>query len=210
MALVLALAPGTALAEPLRLVALGGSLTQGYGLPQEQGLVPQLQGWLRAAGHDVIVINAGVSGDTTAGGVSRLDWTLADRPDALIVALGGNDLLRGIDPAASRANLDAILSRLETEEVPAMLVGLSAAGNFGPEFQQAFEAMYPHLAATYDVALYPDLLAPITARYRAGEDLGDLMREDGLHPSAAGVEEIVEAWGPAVSDWLQTIEASEE
>lgn len=203
-ALVLAALPAAAPAqEPLRLAALGDSLTQGYGLPADQGLVPQLQDWLRGAGHDVIVINAGVSGDTTAGGLSRLDWTLADKPDAMIVALGGNDLLRGIDPATSRANLDAILTRLKAEGVPAMLVGLSAPGNYGPDFQQQFAAMFPDLARDHGAALYPDLLSPITQRYAAGESYRELMQDDGLHPSAAGVKAIVAALGPAVGEWLQ-------
>lgn len=208
VAAALAVVPVTALAgEPLRLVALGDSLTQGYGLPQDQGLVPQLQDWLQGAGHDVIVINAGVSGDTTAGGLSRLDWTLADRPDAMMVALGGNDLLRGIDPAVSRANLDAILTRLDAEGVPAMLVGLPAPGNYGPKFQRDFQAMYPDLAEIHGAALYPDLLAPIAQKYAAGQEYGDLMQEDRLHPSAAGVSAIVAAMGPAVAGWLEEVRA---
>ncbi|WP_103172472.1 arylesterase [Paracoccus sp. SY] len=207
LALGLLAAPVAASAqEPFRLVALGDSLTQGYGLPADQGLVPRLQDWLQKAGHDVIVINAGVSGDTTAGGLSRLDWTLADEPDAMIVALGGNDLLRGIDPATSRANLDAILTRLKAEDVPAMLVGLSAPGNFGPEFQRDFAAMFPEVAQQHGAALYPDLLAPITERYKSGESLEDLMQDDGLHPDAAGVQAIVEALGPAVDAWLDGID----
>lgn len=190
----------------LRLVALGDSLTQGYGLAQGEGLVPQLETWLRAEGHDVIVINAGVSGDTTAGGVSRLDWTLADDPDAMMVALGGNDLLRGIDPSASRANLRAILERLQAEGIPAMLVGLPAPGNYGPEFRDAFEAMYVELAAEFEAALYPNLLQPMAEKHELGLTYSEMMQDDRIHPSAIGVLAIVEALGPAVSDWLESIE----
>lgn len=194
-----------ALAEPLRIAALGDSLTQGFGLPADQGLVPQLQDWLAGRGHDVVVINAGVSGDTTAGGLSRLDWTLADGPDAVIVALGGNDLLRGIDPAASRANLDAILARLGAEGLPALLVGLPAPGNYGPEFEDAFAAIFPDLAAAHGVPLVPDLLAPITERLMAGGDVLALMQADGLHPNAEGVSLIVAALGPAVEDLMARV-----
>lgn len=204
----LLLSVAVAAAEPLRLVALGDSLTQGYGLEQGEGLVPQLEGWLRDAGLDVIVINAGVSGDTTAGGLSRLDWTLSDQPDAMIVALGGNDLLRGIDPATSRANLDAILERLEAEGIPALLVGLPAPGNYGPEFRDAFEAMYPEIATARGAALYPDLLAPITARQQAGEGIGEWMQGDMIHPNARGVSEIVAALGPQVAELLAGVGGS--
>ena len=200
LTLLAAVSVGPAAAQGVRIAALGDSLTQGYGLPAEQGLVAQLQDWLRARGLEVTVINAGVSGDTTAGGRSRLDWTLADRPDAMIVALGGNDLLRGIDPAASRANLEAILARLAEAGVPALLVGMPAPGNFGPEFRAAFEAMYPELAAAHGAALVPDLLAPITARIRAGESILGLMQADAIHPNAEGVRLVVEALGPAVAE----------
>ena len=193
-------------AQSLRLAALGDSLTQGYGLAQGDGLVPQLQEWLRAQGHEVEVLNAGVSGDTTAGGLSRLDWTLADNPDAMIVALGGNDLLRGIDPATSRANLDAILARLQAEGVPALLVGLPAPGNYGPEFQQAFDAMYPELAEEYGAMLYPNLLQPITDKRDAGMRYVDLMQADHIHPNAAGVALIVEGLGPEVARLLDAVE----
>lgn len=206
VALSLAAAAAAEAPGALRLVALGDSLTQGFGLAQDEGLVPQLEAWLRAAGHDVIVINAGVSGDTTAGGLSRLDWTLAEEPDAMIVALGGNDLLRGIDPAASRANLAAILARLQAEGIPAMLVGLPAPGNYGPEFRDAFEAMFVELAAEYDAALYPNLLQPMSEKHQLGLSYAELMQDDFLHPSALGVQAIVAGLGPAVSDWLRGIE----
>lgn len=212
MACTLGLGLSVAVADepgPLRLAALGDSLTQGYGLPQDEGLVPQLEAWLQGQGIDVIVINAGVSGDTTAGGLSRLDWTLADEPDAMMIALGGNDLLRGIDPAASRANLDAILSRLQADGVPALLVGLPAPGNYGPEFRDAFEAMYIELAAEYDAPLYPNLLQPISDKHELGLSYSDLMQDDRLHPSALGVEAIVEGLGPVIATWLEGV-AEEE
>lgn len=187
------------------MAALGDSLTQGYGLMTEDGLVPQLEAALRAQGLVVQVINAGVTGDTTAGGLARLDWTLAESPQAMVVALGGNDLLRGIDPAASRANLHAILTRLATDGVPAMLVGLPAPGNYGPEFRDAFEGMYRDLAAEFDVPLYPNLLQPITDKHEAGERFTDLMQSDHIHPNERGVALIVEGLTPAVVDFLQGI-----
>ncbi|PTX05066.1 acyl-CoA thioesterase-1 [Pararhodobacter aggregans] len=192
-------------AETLRITALGDSLTQGYGLMQDEGLVPQLEAWLRARGHDVAVQNAGVSGDTTTGGLARLDWTLADGPQAVIVALGGNDLLRGIDPALSRANLDAILARLSDEGIPALLVGLPAPGNYGPEYQQAFAAMYPEVAAEHGALLVPDMLAPIGAAVEAGAAPGSLFQNDMIHPNPQGVDLVVEALGPAVEDLLARI-----
>ncbi|WP_370207017.1 arylesterase [Pararhodobacter marinus] len=189
-------------AETLRITALGDSLTQGYGLEQGEGLVPQLQAWLDARGHDVEILNAGVSGDTTSGGLARLDWTLADEPDAMIVALGGNDLLRGIDPALSRDNLDRILSRLETEQVPALLVGLPAPANYGPEYQQDFAAMYPELAAEHDALLVPDMLAPLMARVESGAAPETVMQGDMVHPNATGVGLVVEQLGPVVEELL--------
>lgn len=197
--------PSTALAEPLRLVALGDSLTQGYGLPPEEGFVPQLEAWLQAQGLDVIVINAGVSGDTTAGGLARLDWTLAEPIDAMLVTLGGNDLLRALDPAASRANLDGILARLAAEGIPAMLAGMPAPGNYGPEFKAEFEGMYVDLAAQYDVPLLPNFMQPMTDKADAGASFTDLMQDDHIHPNARGVALIVEHLGPDLSDFLANV-----
>jgi acyl-CoA thioesterase-1 len=188
---------GAALAEPVTLVALGDSLTQGYGLPQDQGFVPQLQAWLAAQGRDVAVVNAGVSGDTTAGGASRVDWTLTDDVDAMIVNLGGNDLLRGIDPAAVRGNLDAILTAAEARGVPVLLVAMAAPGNWGPDYKTAFDAIYPELAAQHGAVLFDGfftaLLDPATGMPAAG-----MMQDDGIHPSAAGVARVVAAMGPVV------------
>lgn len=202
------LSVGAAGADPLRLVALGDSLTQGYGLPADDGFVPQLQDWLTQNGHDVIVINAGVSGDTTAGGLARLDWTLAEPVDAMLVTLGGNDLLRGVDPAASRANLDAILARLQDEGIPAMLAGMPAPGNYGPEFRDAFERMYPDLAQEYGVPLVPNFMQPMTDKADAGASFADLMQDDHIHPNADGVTLIVEGIGPDIAAFLETVTAA--
>jgi acyl-CoA thioesterase-1 len=189
-------------AEPVVIAALGDSVTQGYGLPPEDGFVPVLQGWLRERGHDVTVINAGVSGDTTAGGAARIDWTLADGPDALLVALGGNDLLRGLDPATSRANLSAILQAAQAAGVPVLLAGFPAPGNFGPEFKRDFEAMYVDLAAEFGALHYPDFLGPVTEQASQGLSLGALMQDDRIHPSAEGIRRMVAAIGPAVEALL--------
>ncbi|MCL1628107.1 arylesterase [Roseibaca sp. V10] len=203
----LSVAPATA--DTVRLVALGDSLTQGYGLADGEGFVPVLQDWLTQQGADVTVINAGVSGDTTAGGLARMDWTLAEPADAMIVALGGNDLLRGLSPKTSRENLDGILARLKLERIPALLVGLPAPGNYGPEFKNAFEAMYVDLAAKYDVPLYPDFLRPLSEKADAGMSFRDLMQDDNIHPNATGVQEIVDAMGPEVLQLVQSVAEAE-
>lgn len=206
MAALMLLGAAPAGAEPLVLTAMGDSLTQGYGLPAEQGFVPVLQDWLRNRGHDVRVVNAGVSGDTTAGGAARIDWTLAEAPDALIVALGGNDLLRGIDPATSRANLEAILSSANKAQVPVLLAGLPAPGNYGPDFKRDFEAMYRELAGEWDTLLHPDFLGPISDKTSQGLSLSDLMQDDRIHPNAEGVRQIVEGIGPQVEQLLAQAE----
>jgi acyl-CoA thioesterase-1 len=198
-AVVFVTATGPAQAEKITIAALGDSLTQGYGLPQEQGFVPQLQGWLDEAGLETELINAGVSGDTTAGGLARVGWTLTDDVDAMIVALGGNDFLRGIDPANSRDNLRGILEAAQDAEVDVLLVGLASGPNYGPEFKAAFDSMYPDLAAEFDAALFPDFFEGLQAAAEGGE-LGAFMQSDGLHPNARGVAAIVEAIGPAVAD----------
>lgn len=189
---------GPAVAERLTIAALGDSLTAGYGLDMADGFVPQLQGWLDAQGAEVTVLNAGVSGDTTAGGLARVDWTLTDDVDAMIVALGGNDFLRGIDPATTEANLRAILDAAAARDVAVLLVGIAASANFGPEFQSEFNAIFPELGAEYGVAVVPDFFAAL----KTGEDLDAavlrFMQADGIHPNAEGVARIVEALGPEV------------
>ncbi|WP_171175948.1 arylesterase [Ruegeria sp. HKCCD8929] len=194
---VFALCGFAATAEPVVIAALGDSLTQGYGLIEQEGFVPQMRGWLTENGAEVRLINAGVSGDTTAGGAARVGWTLTPDVQGMIVALGGNDLLRGIDPAVSRANLDQILTAADTTGVEVLLVGMEAPGNYGPDYKEAFDAMYPELAEAHG-ALYAE-------SFFAGLDVdGDpqaaraLMQSDGIHPNAEGVARIVAALGPHV------------
>ncbi|WP_375260496.1 arylesterase [Palleronia sp.] len=197
---------GPALAE-VTVAALGDSLTHGYGLRQDEGFVPQLQAWLDAKGAEVEVINAGVSGDTTAGGLSRVDWTLTDDVDALIVALGGNDLLRGIDPATSMGNLDGILAAADEAGVEVLLVGMEAPGNYGQDYKRAFDGMYGDLAAKWGVALSDNtFLGSLMAMEDREAATATYMQGDGIHPNAEGVKVVVEALGPAVLDLVERAE----
>lgn len=200
---VLMLAALPASAQETAIVAFGDSLVQGYGLPQGEGFVPQLQDWLAAQGAQARVINAGVSGDTTMGGAARIDWTLSgEAADAMIVVLGGNDMLRGLDPAESRANLAAILDAARGRGLPVLLAGLAAPGNYGPDYKAAFDAIYRDLAAAEDVLLFENFFAPLQAAAGEPGALGRLMQPDGIHPSAEGVTRIVEAIGPRVLDLI--------
>lgn len=198
-------APGTE--GMVTVLALGDSLTQGYGLPPEDGLVAQLQRWLQARGAQATLINAGVSGDTTAGGRARLAWSLSPDVDAVIVALGGNDLLRGLPPAEARANLDAILTELDARGLPALLVGLPAPGNYGPDYKAQFDAIWPELAAQHGATLLPNMLAPISDLPLAERAGRNLMQEDNIHPAAAGVALVVEGLGPQVLDLIGRAQA---
>lgn len=199
MALVLAMSPSFA-EEPVTILALGDSLTQGYGLVAKDGFVARLDDWLSQNGARVDIINAGVSGDTTAGGAARVAWSLTPEVDAMIVALGGNDLLRGLDPDEARRNLTTILDIAASEDLPVLLIGMEAPGNFGPDYKADFDAIYPDLAASYDTVFFPDFFAGL------GEgDLSSLrafFQSDGIHPNAEGVLRIVNAMGPAVLDLI--------
>lgn len=184
---------------PIRLLALGDSLTAGYGLPQDQGFVPQLQRALAARGHQVRVINAGVSGDTTAGGLARLDWSLADKPQAAIVALGGNDGLRALPPAQSRAALAGILDRLAARNIPTLLAGMLAPPNLGAQYGREFAAVFEDLArARPEVVFYPFFLEGV-----AGD--AALNQPDGIHPNERGVAEMVRRILPAVEALLARV-----
>nr|WP_238538230.1 arylesterase [Oceaniovalibus guishaninsula] len=201
------LVPAAASADPVTIAALGDSLTQGYGLVQEQGFVPQLERWLNARGADVVIVNAGVSGDTTAGGLSRVDWTLTPDVDAMIVALGGNDLLRGLDPAVSRANIDGILDAADAAGVPVLLAGLKAPGNYGADYQAEFDAIFTDLAAQHGTLLAPDFLGAIQSLPDRKAAMADYMQPDGIHPNADGVALIVADLGPLVLDLVETVRA---
>lgn len=183
-------------AQPVRILALGDSLTAGYGLPADQGFVPQLERALKARGRDVEVINAGVSGDTSAGGRARLDWALADRPDVAIVELGANDGLRGLDPAQLHANLDAILTRLAQEGVRVLLTGMLAPPNFGKQYADEFREVYSRLARKHGVAFYPFFLDGVASERRFNQP-------DGIHPTAEGVGVIVARILPMVEQVIE-------
>lgn len=202
---VLAGFAASARAEPLTLVAFGDSLTQGYGLPDGDGIVPQLQAWLTAKGADVTVMNAGVSGDTTAGGLSRIAWTLTPEVDAIIVTLGGNDLLRGIDPAETRRNLDGILTETKARSLPTLLVPMVAPGNFGADYKTAFDALYPDLATQHGATLAQPFFAPLTGGSQDPAAMRPWLQADGIHPNKEGVAKVVEVLGPEVLALLQSL-----
>ena len=174
--------PGDA-GEP-RIAVLGDSLTAGFGLPKEDAFPARLEAALRAEGHAWQVIDAGVSGDTSAGGLARLDWVLADEPEIVIVELGANDGLRGLPTDRMEANLDAILARTRNAGSTVLLAGMRAPANFGPDYEAAFRAVYERLAARHGVAFYPFFLEGVAME-------PGLNQEDGIHPNAAGVAEIV-------------------
>lgn len=197
---VLLLAPAGAGAGTVTITALGDSLTHGYGLAQGDGFVPQLQEWLTDQGADVRVINAGMSGDTTAGARARVEWALADGPDAVIVALGGNDVLRGLPADAARENLAAILATAAPQ--PVLLVGIAAPGNFGAAYQAEFDTLYADLAQEFDTLLYPDFLGPLRDAQSDAAARSQWVQADGIHPNRDGVARIVADMGPLVLDLI--------
>jgi len=189
--LIIVAAAGPALAAPVKILALGSSLTQGYGLPPGTEFPVQLQAALRKAGIDAVVINAGVSADTSAGGLARLDWSLADHPDAVILELGSNDMLRGIPPAVTEKNLRAILDKLKAAHVKVLLTGMLAQRNLGTDYVKQFDAIYPRLAKDYNLLFYPFILDGVALNPK-------LNQADGMHPNPAGVKVIVARMLPFV------------
>lgn len=187
------LPPAAAAERPVRIVALGDSLTAGYGLNAEEAFPVKLEAALRARGHAVEVANAGVSGDTTTGGLARLEWSIPEETEAVILELGANDALRGIDPEISRRALDEIMRRLTARGLPVLLCGMLAPPNLGPEYGQRFAAVYLDLARTYDAGLYPFFLDGVAGDAR-------LNLPDGLHPTAAGVDRIVQGILPKAEE----------
>jgi acyl-CoA thioesterase-1 len=181
---LLSLAAGQGRAAPIKILAFGTSLTQGLGLPPGTEYTAVLQEKLKAAGVDARIINAGVSGDTSADGLSRLDWSLADKPKAAIVEMGSNDALRGLAPARTEKNLSAILTKLKAAHVAVLLCGMHAPRNLGPEYAAQFDAIYPRLAKQYDVLFYPFILDGVALNPK-------LNQADGIHPNPAGVKVIV-------------------
>ena len=178
-------------AEPLRILAFGDSLTSGYGLPDADSFPSQLERALIAAGENVKLVNGGVAGDTSAGGVARLDWTLADKPDLVLLEFGANDGLRGLDPAATRKNIAAMLTRLVQDKIPTLLLGMKAPRNLGADYVTAFDPLYEDLASQFQVPLDPFYLDGV-----AGDPA--LNQSDGIHPNAAGVAAIVKRITPEV------------
>lgn len=202
----LALSVSAAQADSTRILALGDSLTAGYGLMDQDGLVPQLNAWFKADGTDITVVNAGVSGDTSAGGLSRLDWALDDGITAMMVILGGNDLLRGIAPQATRANLDAILQKAQARGLKVLLVGMKAPGNFGPAYKEEFDRLYPELAETYGARHIDSFFGLLDPDATDPAALSAFMQPDGIHPNAEGVTRIVAAMGDTVLELVARME----
>ncbi len=182
---------GQAAADPYKIVGFGDSLMAGYGLDAGQGFPEQLESALRKAGHDVVIVNAGVSGDTTSGGLARLDWSIPDDTRMVILELGANDMLRGIEPQITKQNLNEMIERLQAKKIAVVLAGMLAAPNLGPDYQAAFDAIFPDLSTKYGIPLYPFFLDGV-----AGEPAYQL--DDGMHPNAAGVQRMVDRVLPLI------------
>ena len=198
---VLAVSGAQAQTAPIKLAVLGDSLAAGYGVKPGEAMPARLEVALKAAGRNVAVINHGVSGDTTAGGVERLDWMLADKPDIVLVELGANDALRALDPVGTERNLDIIVTRLKAAGVTVWLAGMLAPRNYGPEYAAQFDGLYKRLADKHDVPLYAFFLDGVA------QDPA-LNQADGIHPNPRGVDIVVERILPFVTRNLDDYAAS--
>jgi acyl-CoA thioesterase I len=180
-----------AVAEPVRIVGFGDSLMAGYRLDPGQSFPERLEEALRARGHDVVIANAGVSGDTTSGGLERLDWSVPDDTDIVILELGANDMLRAVPPPVTERNLAEMIERLQARDMEIILMGMLAAPNLGNAYRDDFDGIFPRLAENYGIALYPFFLDGVVTQ-------PSLMLDDGLHPNAEGVEIMVDRVLPLV------------
>lgn len=185
---------------PIKLAVLGDSLSAGYGLLADAAFPARLQKALRAKGIKVDILNAGVSGDTTSAGRDRIDWSIPDGTEAVIVELGANDALRGLDPKVTRAALEDIVKQLQARKIAVMLAGMVAPPNYGPDYAAKFDTIYPDLAKAYDVPLYPFFLDGVAGQAR-------LNQGDGIHPTAEGIDIIVAGILPAVEAFLTKVSA---
>jgi acyl-CoA thioesterase I len=192
IAIALVAAASPAAADTTKILAFGDSLTSGFRLPSGEGFPAKLEGRLRGEALDVRVVNAGVAGDTTAGGLARLDWALAEKPDLVILELGANDALRGIDPDTVHTNLDKIIAKVQASGARLLLAGMRAPPNWGEEYQDKFDRIYPELARAHDVTLYPFFLDGVATK-------PELNQADGLHPNERGVAAIVDRIAPVVA-----------
>jgi len=193
-------AGGSERGAPIRIVAFGDSLTAGYGIPQTMSFPSQLQRALVARGHDVIVANAGVSGDTTSGGLARFDWSVPDGTDAVILELGANDVLRGVKPSVARANLDAIVTRLKSRKIPTLIAGMRSLRNWGEAYTAAFDPIFSELASKHAALFYPFFLEGVALDPK-------LNLPDGMHPNPKGVGEIVKRMLSKVEELILRVKA---
>lgn len=190
--------PAALAADPVRILAFGDSLTAGYGLGEAETLTVQLSEALTKMGRDAVVINAGVSGDTTADGAARIDWALADKPQVMILALGGNDMLRGLDPAVTKVNLEAIIAKAQAAGVEIVLAGMLAPPNLGGEYKTAFDTLYVDLAKSHNLLFLPFLLQDVAME-------SGLNQADGLHPNGKGVAVMVRNLLPLVTEAMDRV-----
>lgn len=187
-------------AEEIKLVGFGDSLMAAYNLQASEGFPARLEAALRERGHDVSITDAGVSGDTTSGGLARLDWSVPDGTDGVILELGANDALRGLPPEKTRDNLDAMIKRLQERGIAVLLAGMLAPPNMGGDYETTFNAIYPDLAGKYDVTLYPFFLDGVTTN-------PDMLLSDGMHPNPNGINTMVENILPVAEQFLSQIKA---